>query len=292
VKLGNDSNNKIEVMQKVLTTLSLLWILSCNTTTSNQRALEMTDEIFNKKVVVILSKELDPNSHAIDIQDYIQNGKSFIPVFTSRDKFNESSKGAIKNPTIEIDGMLFLSFLKGNEELRLDPDLDDEIVINAAELIKRYEADIKEVKLNLQQLKKQSSDVERLLDQTFPFIEDLLKQHGEFYPLACAVKSNDSIVNAGAFDGNDRPLSAQVTADLKTGFRTHKDDYKTIAVFYMVGVVNPNTKLKTDAVAVDVESKSETESYTFYYPNVLTTDRQLSFQRSWKSTRGREVFND
>lgn len=113
----------------------------------------MTDEIFKKKVVVILSNELDATSNIINVQDYIQNGKSFIPIFTSVDKCNESTNGAVKNQKIEIDGMFFLSLLKGNEELRINPTLDDELIIGAAELIKRHETGIKEVKLKMQQLK-------------------------------------------------------------------------------------------------------------------------------------------
>ena len=136
------------------------------------------------------------------------------------------------------------------------------------------------------------NDIERLLDSTFPFVEELLKEHGEFFPLASAVKTNNSIAQVGTYDGDEQPLSNTVIADLKTAFRVKKDDYKTIAIFYDVRVVDPNTNLKTDAVAVFVETKNDNTAYTFYYPYVLTTDKDLSFSDAWKNANDKEIFND
>ena len=39
------------------------------------------DEIFLGKIVIILSEELEGKSSVINIQDYIEKEKSFIPVF-------------------------------------------------------------------------------------------------------------------------------------------------------------------------------------------------------------------
>ena len=36
-------------------------------------------------------------------------------------------------------------------------------------------------------------DFEILLENTFPFIENMLTEHGEFYPLASAIDKNDKI---------------------------------------------------------------------------------------------------
>ena len=143
-------------MTKTLKTSLLILVttlISCNNTKTDQNKTKMIDEIFKKKVVVILSEDLDPKSNVINVQDYTQEGKSFIPVFTSVDKFNESTKGAVKNQKIAIDGMFFLSLLKGNEEIRINPTLNDEIIISSAELIKRNESSIKETMLKMQQLK-------------------------------------------------------------------------------------------------------------------------------------------
>lgn len=120
---------------------------------TNMEMANQNDEIFLGKVVIILSEELNDNSNAINIQDYIENGKPFIPIFSSIDKFNESTKGNIKNQKIEIDGILLLSILNGNETLKLNPGLEDETVFKSEVLIKKYSEKIEELKIKMQNLK-------------------------------------------------------------------------------------------------------------------------------------------
>lgn len=136
------------------------------------------------------------------------------------------------------------------------------------------------------------NDIERLLDSTFPLVDDLLKNYGEFFPLASAIKTDNTIAQVGTYFGDERPLSNKVITELKKSFRAKVEDYKTIAIFYDVKVVNPNTNLKTDAVAVFIETKIEDTAYVFYYPYTLTNDKQLSFSDSWKNKNDKEIFND
>lgn len=103
---------------------------------------KMDQAIFKNKVVIILAKELDDASNQINIQDFVQDGKPFIPVFTSLEKFDESTRGQLKNPKIEIDGVLLLSILHGNETLRVNPSLEDETFFPADALIAAYKEDI------------------------------------------------------------------------------------------------------------------------------------------------------
>lgn len=77
------------------------------------------------------------------------------------------------------------------------------------------------------------NDIEKLLVSTMPFVEGLLKNHGEFFPLASAIKTNDSIAQVGTYDGDDRPLSDKLIVDLKKAFRAKKDDYKPLQFFMM-----------------------------------------------------------
>ena len=136
------------------------------------------------------------------------------------------------------------------------------------------------------------NDIERLLDSTFPFIEDLLRKYEEFFPLASAIKTDNTIAQVGTYRDEEKPLSAKVIAELKKSFRTKKEDYKTVAIFYDVKVVNPNTGLKTDAVAVFVETKNEDTAYILYYAYILETGKQLIFSDSWKDKNDKEIFSD
>lgn len=111
------------------------------------------EDVFKHKVIVILSEGLDINSNKLNIQDYIQDGKSFIPIFSSMEKFNESTQGQVKNEKIEIDGFLLLSVLKGNETLKLNPGLKDEFSFDAFTLIKKYSSEIKKKNADISKLK-------------------------------------------------------------------------------------------------------------------------------------------
>lgn len=95
------------------------------------------------KVTVILASELDTKSTIINIQDYIENGKSFFPVFSSPEEFKKSTQGVdIGKKILEIDPYFFLSLLSGKELLRINPNLSDEIYFNASDLKIIYKSEI------------------------------------------------------------------------------------------------------------------------------------------------------
>ena len=137
-----------------------------------------------------------------------------------------------------------------------------------------------------------TNDIEKLLDNTLPFVEDLIKIYGEFFPIASAIKANDSIVHIGTYNGNERPSSDQLIADLKKSLKAKKEEYTTIAIFYNVRVIDPNTNVKTDAIAVFVETKKEKVAFTFYYPYTLTKDNKFTTSNSWKNTKDKEIFKE
>jgi len=103
-----------------------------------------SDKFFTlDKVIIILSHELDPKSKILNVQDYIENGKSFIPIFSSPEKFKESTKGAdLGKKIIEINPYLLLSVLSGKETLRINPTLSDETYFNASDLKQIYKSEI------------------------------------------------------------------------------------------------------------------------------------------------------
>ena len=114
---------------------------------------EKNDRVFFGKVVIILSEELKGSENLINIQDYIENGKSFIPIFSSIEKFNESTQGNVTNQKIEIDGIFLLSILNGTETLKLNPGLEDEIVFNSGKLKEKYSENIKKIKAEMENIK-------------------------------------------------------------------------------------------------------------------------------------------
>ncbi len=136
------------------------------------------------------------------------------------------------------------------------------------------------------------NNFERLLNSTLPFVIELLKENGEYFPLASAIKTNDSIAQVGTYDGDEMPLSIKLITDLKNAFRAKSEDYKTIAIFYDVSVLDPNTNLKKDSIAVFLENKTDSKSYIYYYPYILTSDKEISISDKWIEEIDKEIFND
>lgn len=120
-----------------------------NTESSNPNG-SINDNLFKGKLIIILAEKLDKTSRKIVAQDYVQNGISFIPIFSSLEKFNESTQGQVTQDKIEIDGFFLLSILKGNETLRLNPSLNDEQDFQAKNLIEKYKTEIEKVKEDLE----------------------------------------------------------------------------------------------------------------------------------------------
>ncbi|WP_306350618.1 SseB family protein [Flavobacterium sp. '19STA2R22 D10 B1'] len=114
---------------------------------------EQNDKVFLGKVVIILSEELKGKEKLINIQDYVENGKSFIPIFSSIEKFNESTQGKVTNEIVEVDGIFLLSILDGTETLKLNPGLKDEIVFNSEKLKEKYSENITKIKAKMENIK-------------------------------------------------------------------------------------------------------------------------------------------
>lgn len=150
-------------MKNILYFSLALIAISCNNTKTEDMNNQPTTEIkanalandestnlFKSKVIVILSKPLDGNSKTLNLQDYEGNGTSFIPVFTSQEKFKESTKGMdIGKSIIEIDGMFLLSILKGEENLKVNPELADEKNYKSFDLISKYSKEIETLKAEM-----------------------------------------------------------------------------------------------------------------------------------------------
>ena len=105
---------------------------------SEPNALNSKDALIRKGVppaiVVVLAQEADPKSKSLTLQDYHRDGRSFIPIFRSKESFQQSTRGSVSKPIYQIDRRLFISMLHGAETVILDAGLPGEIVTNGEEL--------------------------------------------------------------------------------------------------------------------------------------------------------------
>jgi|ERR1043166_3403180 hypothetical protein len=92
-------------------------------------------ETLPEMLIVVLSKPLDPNGQTISLQDFVVNGESIIPLFTSEAPFRQSTGGVdLGRPVMAISRDLLASLLHGNEVFLLDPQLPSERRFTAADL--------------------------------------------------------------------------------------------------------------------------------------------------------------
>lgn len=133
------------------------------------------------------------------------------------------------------------------------------------------------------------TEIQKILDVTFPFVENLLTDYGEFYPLASAVNKNGEVeqVVREEDEENDFPKSNTVIGELKKELRWNRDEFIAIAIFYDVTIKEKHT----DAIAVYVESKLEKQAYTFYYAYKMIENKP-EFSESWKVAQEIEIFAD
>ncbi len=141
----------------------------------------------------------------------------------------------------------------------------------------------------MQSLNKKMTEVQKILDFSFPFVESLLINYGEFYPLASAVNTKgevEQIVREEDPD-NDFPKSNTVIGELKKELRWNREQFLAVAIFYDVTI----KEMQTDAIAVYVEDKKEKQAFTFFYAYKMI-DNKPEFTESWKQSREVEIFID
>ena len=84
--------------------------------------------------IIVLAKRPDMSSRVLDIQDYVINGESVIPLFSTEAALTASLRGAqLGRPTMAIARPLLASVLGGNEVFLLDPQLPSQLRFTAAE---------------------------------------------------------------------------------------------------------------------------------------------------------------
>jgi hypothetical protein len=132
----------------------ILFLIGGNILGQSNNIKNEIKSIFTKKVVVILAKEMNPKGFDIYLQDYIVDGYSILPVFTSKDEQEKSFQGTDPGkPIIEIDGILFAMLLNGIEKVIVNPSLANEKTFLGSEIKEVLSAEIEILKKELEKLK-------------------------------------------------------------------------------------------------------------------------------------------
>ena len=86
--------------------------------------------------VILIAWWDNPESSSIHIQDFIMNGKSYIPVFTSTDKAKEQLKGTpYTNKLVEFKVEFLADLMTGNETIIVNPADNEDLRFTGKEFI-------------------------------------------------------------------------------------------------------------------------------------------------------------
>jgi hypothetical protein len=100
---------------------------------SSERIRQIRERVPEMPIIVLV-KQPDLSSHVLDVQDYVVDGESVVPMFSSRATLTQSLAGAdLGRPTFAIARPLLGQMLKGNEVFLLDPRLPAQLRFTAAE---------------------------------------------------------------------------------------------------------------------------------------------------------------
>src|SRR6266404_4879972 len=80
------------------------------------------------------------------------------------------------------------------------------------------------------------SECEQLMNSALPLAEKMLKEHGEFFPYGQVLGTDGKTAEVGAYDGRERPPSADLIRMLKKTFvaGAKSGKYRATALVYDV----------------------------------------------------------
>lgn len=116
------------------------------------------------------------------------------------------------------------------------------------------------------------TDIQTMINKLLPIAEELLIDHGEFFPFGGAMKDGGEVVTLSGIDGlnNDQPPAAEVInmLDLNLRIGVENDQYHATAVVVNVNVVPPGKTESTKAIAVTLDHR-EGFAMTLVFPYIL-----------------------
>jgi len=109
-------------------------------------------------------------------------------------------------------------------------------------------------------------DYNALLDALMPFAEQMLKQHGEFFPFGAAINPAGEVTAHATYDGTETPPSEEVIALLVRGFQAGAREGKIRAagICYDGRIIQDGKKVDAVILALEHSSGNATKTCVPY----------------------------
>jgi len=139
--------------------------------------------------------------------------------------------------------------------------------------------------------KTQKAELEKLLQVALPFAQQMLTNHGEFYPYGATMDPGGKVANTGGYTGEEHPKSIEVIELLKGAFRRQGEigEIMACALVYDIRTIPPGQTAKTDAVAVDLDHR-DGMSLIVVYPYAKGPDKRVQFGTPFAMKGKGEIF--
>ena len=139
--------------------------------------------------------------------------------------------------------------------------------------------------------KMQKQQLESLLKAAVPFGEQMLKNHGEFFPYGATMGIDEKITCVGGYTGDERQKSDEVIKLLKDSYRREGAAGKIMAcaLVFDVRIIPPGQSEKTDAIQVNLDHR-DGMSVTMFYPYRIGSDKQVTFSQPFAQKGNEEIF--
>ena len=101
-------------------------------------------------------------------------------------------------------------------------------------------------------------DLEALFDMLIPFAQQMLSQHGEFFPFGSTMTSSGEIIANAADPGEEEPEPQKVIELLTKGFqqKAASGEIRAAGICSDIWVVPPDATEKTSAICLSLEHQS------------------------------------
>jgi hypothetical protein len=132
------------------------------------------------------------------------------------------------------------------------------------------------------------ADCQRVANAIFPFVEKLLKEHGEFFPVGAAMAAGGEVVALGVELDDQNPSATDVAEYYRTIFVDGARDGEFRATVLLVNVVTVlQTGVRSDAIEAHMDAPGYSVVMTFPYRR---SGGQLNYGDTFVHAATRQVF--
>src|SRR5262245_22251363 len=134
-------------------------------------------------------------------------------------------------------------------------------------------------------------DLNELLNALLPFAQQMLAEHGEFYPFGSTMTETGKIVAAGGYTGEEHPNSQPLIDLLTQAFRQQalNREIRAAGICYDVRTIPPGQTEKTDAICLALEHQTG-EGVTVFVPYKKGMFGRMKYAELFASPRDLQIF--